>query len=192
MDFRRELGDQAPLSATVTRVVGIRKRSGLKLEAFTQLLYQARAITKERAGSIRTAAPVGERLCGSRLMISGKFGGRGADGWARVRQPLVAECRLQEQLRGRRDGNDARPRRGGVCPRPRPGGRAGLPAGRGGSATARRPDRAPTPPPSAAAEPARSPAAGRPPLAIKTDDRSETEDTAIRVDDTPGRLQKWP
>ena len=58
-DFARELGDQAPLAASVSRVVGIYKRSGLGLEPFTQRLYQARAITKERTGSIRAEAAAG-------------------------------------------------------------------------------------------------------------------------------------
>ncbi len=58
-DFARDLGDQAPLAASVSRVVGIYKRSGLGLEPFTQRLYQARAITKERTGSIRAEAAAG-------------------------------------------------------------------------------------------------------------------------------------
>jgi hypothetical protein len=58
-DFARELNDRAPLGASVSRVVGIYERSGLSLDEFTQALYRARAITKERQAAIR-AAPAGD------------------------------------------------------------------------------------------------------------------------------------
>ena len=59
-DFARELGDQAPLAASVSRVVGIYKRSGLSFDAFAQALYQARAITKEYQATIRAGPAVGD------------------------------------------------------------------------------------------------------------------------------------
>ncbi len=52
-DFARELGDEAPLTSTATRVVAIYRKSGLSVETFIERLYQARAITKERSASIR-------------------------------------------------------------------------------------------------------------------------------------------
>ena len=52
-DFARELGDTAPLSASVTRAVRLYRRSGLGLEAFVAALYAARAKTKERTAAIK-------------------------------------------------------------------------------------------------------------------------------------------
>ena len=57
-DFAREFHDQASLTASTTRAVALYRRSGLGLEAFVEVLYQARATTKERSAAIR-AAPVG-------------------------------------------------------------------------------------------------------------------------------------
>lgn len=51
-DFAREFSDRAPLKSSVTRCYNLLKRSGLDRDAFIQALYQARAITKERTGSI--------------------------------------------------------------------------------------------------------------------------------------------
>ncbi len=58
-DFAREFADQAPLSSSTSRVVTIYKQSGLDLVAFVTAMQQARAITKERAASIRAHAPGG-------------------------------------------------------------------------------------------------------------------------------------
>ena len=58
-DFAREFRDQASLKASTTRALTLYRRSGLGLEAFVDVLYQARAVTKERSASIR-AAPVGD------------------------------------------------------------------------------------------------------------------------------------
>lgn len=52
-DFSRELRDASPISSTLTRIVKIYRRSKLDEEAFIDLLYQARQITKERTGSVR-------------------------------------------------------------------------------------------------------------------------------------------
>lgn len=60
--FAGELHDQAPLRATLTRLVNLYHRSGLALEAFRQRLYAARQITQERTAAIRARVPVaGER-----------------------------------------------------------------------------------------------------------------------------------
>ncbi len=53
-DFMRELGDQAPLKSSVSRAHNLYHRSGLSLDAFIGKLYEARSITKERTGSIRS------------------------------------------------------------------------------------------------------------------------------------------
>jgi hypothetical protein len=58
-DLARELGDQAPLTSTTTRLTNLYRSSGLELDAFLNLLITARAITQERTGSIRTPRPDG-------------------------------------------------------------------------------------------------------------------------------------
>ena len=52
-DFARELGDAAPLASSVTRAVNLMHRAGVDLEAFTEALYHARAVTKERWAAVR-------------------------------------------------------------------------------------------------------------------------------------------
>jgi hypothetical protein len=58
-DLARELGDQAPLTSTTTRLTNMFRSSGLDLDAFLDLLITARAITQERTGTIRTPRPDG-------------------------------------------------------------------------------------------------------------------------------------
>jgi hypothetical protein len=58
-DLARELGDQAPLTSTTTRLTNMYRDSGLALDQFLDLLITARAITQERTGSIRTPRPDG-------------------------------------------------------------------------------------------------------------------------------------
>lgn len=53
-DLAREMGDQAPLTATTTRMVNLFRASRLDLDTFIDQLMTARAITQERTGSIRT------------------------------------------------------------------------------------------------------------------------------------------
>ena len=53
-DLARELGDQAPLTSTTTRLTNLYRDSGLDLDVFLDLIIRARAITQERTGSIRT------------------------------------------------------------------------------------------------------------------------------------------
>ena len=57
-DFAREFNDQAQLASSVTRAVNLFKQADLPREQWGDYLYQARAITQERTGSIRTT--VGE------------------------------------------------------------------------------------------------------------------------------------
>ncbi len=52
-DLRRELNDQAPAGATLARAVNLYRRSGLSLEEFHALLYDARRLTQQHTGSIR-------------------------------------------------------------------------------------------------------------------------------------------
>ena len=61
-DFARELRDTAPISSTLTRVVKLYRRSGLDEEQFIELMYQARQITKERTGSVRSGEGGKKRL----------------------------------------------------------------------------------------------------------------------------------
>jgi hypothetical protein len=58
-DLARELGDQAPLTSTTTRLTNMFRDSGLELDRFLDLLITARAITQERTSSIRTPRPDG-------------------------------------------------------------------------------------------------------------------------------------
>ena len=88
-DLARELNDQAPLTSTTTRLTNLYRDSGLELDHFLELVLQARAITQERTGSIRTARPEGwgakpkmsywfavlEDLLGQRLLATGTADG---------------------------------------------------------------------------------------------------------------------
>lgn len=56
-DFSRELGDTAPMPATVSRAFNDYKDSGVGLERFLDALYEARRITQENTASIRTESP---------------------------------------------------------------------------------------------------------------------------------------
>ncbi|MDP9375655.1 MAG: replication protein [Chloroflexota bacterium] len=56
-DFRQELNDQAPAGATLTRAINLYRRSGLTLEEFQSLLYDARRITQQHTAAIRTPLP---------------------------------------------------------------------------------------------------------------------------------------
>jgi len=56
-DFSRELGDLAPVPATVSRAFNIYRDSGVDLDRFLDTLYEARRITQENTGSIRTESP---------------------------------------------------------------------------------------------------------------------------------------
>ncbi len=58
-DFSRELGDQAPLTSSVTRALNLMQQAGVDLETFTGVLYEARLVTKEHTASIRTMAEGG-------------------------------------------------------------------------------------------------------------------------------------
>jgi DNA-binding PadR family transcriptional regulator len=62
-DFARELGDEAPLSSTITRALNIFQAAGVPPERWSDLLYQARGLTQERTAQIRkTATTGGEQL----------------------------------------------------------------------------------------------------------------------------------
>jgi hypothetical protein len=58
-DLARELGDQAPLTSTTTRLTNLYRSSGLELDTFLDLLIAARGITHERTAAIRTPRPDG-------------------------------------------------------------------------------------------------------------------------------------
>ncbi len=51
-DFQHELGDEAPLSSSITRALNIFKAANIPLERWGDCLYQARSITKERTAQI--------------------------------------------------------------------------------------------------------------------------------------------
>ena len=58
-----ELHDQAPLRSTVTRLLRLYERSRVgSIQAFVDVLYQARAITREHASSIRAGEPGARRV----------------------------------------------------------------------------------------------------------------------------------
>ena len=51
-DFRHELGDEAPLTSSVTRALNIFAKAHIPPERWADCLYQARSITKERSAQI--------------------------------------------------------------------------------------------------------------------------------------------
>jgi hypothetical protein len=53
-DFARELRDDAPLPATITRVLNLFRRAGTPATEWADYLYRARAITQERTAQIRS------------------------------------------------------------------------------------------------------------------------------------------
>jgi len=55
-DFARELHDAAPLAATISRVLSLMRKAGVPRERWSDLLYQARAITQEHSAQITTPA----------------------------------------------------------------------------------------------------------------------------------------
>ena len=54
-DFAREMGDKAPLTASVSRAYNLYKASDKPIALFVDALYQARAKTKERSAHINAA-----------------------------------------------------------------------------------------------------------------------------------------
>jgi hypothetical protein len=55
-DFSREFGDRASLRSSTTRAVNLYRQSGVALETFIDGMYRARAIVKERSGTIGSGA----------------------------------------------------------------------------------------------------------------------------------------
>ena len=55
-DFAREFADQAPVASSISRAQNLYRQSGLSLDAFVDVLYAARQITKERSGAINGQA----------------------------------------------------------------------------------------------------------------------------------------
>lgn len=55
-DFGIQLGDTASLSSTITRAYNLLTRAGVPPERWGDVLYQARAITQEHSGQIKTKA----------------------------------------------------------------------------------------------------------------------------------------
>src|SRR5215213_4539142 len=55
-DFARELGDEAPLSSTITRTLTIFTAAKVPVEQWSDLLYQARGLTQEHTAQIRKTA----------------------------------------------------------------------------------------------------------------------------------------
>ncbi len=58
-DFAAELGDEAPLSSTITRTLNIFTAAGVPPERWGDLLYQARARTQEASAQITKQATAG-------------------------------------------------------------------------------------------------------------------------------------
>jgi hypothetical protein len=52
-DFARELNDEAPLSSSVSRAHNLWRRSGIPIETFSSLLYEARSLTQEHSAGVR-------------------------------------------------------------------------------------------------------------------------------------------
>ena len=61
-EIARELNDRAPLRSTVTRLLRIYQRSDLtSITSFVEVLFRARAIAREHAGSVRSGEPGARR-----------------------------------------------------------------------------------------------------------------------------------
>jgi hypothetical protein len=56
-DIAHEFRDAAPVRSTLTRVVSIRKASGLDDQAFIDRVYRARQMAKERTSTVTTGEP---------------------------------------------------------------------------------------------------------------------------------------
>jgi len=56
-DLRRELNDQAPAGASLTRAVNLYRRAGLSLDEYRDLMYDARRRTQQHTASIRAQLP---------------------------------------------------------------------------------------------------------------------------------------
>jgi phage replication O-like protein O len=52
-DFSHEFADRASLASSISRAQNLYQRSGLSLDQFVEVLYAARAITKERSANVR-------------------------------------------------------------------------------------------------------------------------------------------
>ncbi len=63
-DLRRELGDRAPLGATVSRAINLKRRAGADWEAFATAVYSARAATQARTHAIRDRDRTGAHKAG--------------------------------------------------------------------------------------------------------------------------------
>jgi hypothetical protein len=59
VDFARELHDEAPLPATITRVLTLFRQAGTPAGDWPDYLYRARAITQERTAQIRAGSGTG-------------------------------------------------------------------------------------------------------------------------------------
>lgn len=53
-DYARELNDRAPMTSTVTRTIKLYANSGLSIDAFLDLLIEAKGTTQRSSGSIRS------------------------------------------------------------------------------------------------------------------------------------------
>jgi hypothetical protein len=51
-DFAREFNDEAPLASSVSRAYNLCQRSGIPVQAFTSLMYEARVLTKEHSAGV--------------------------------------------------------------------------------------------------------------------------------------------
>ena len=61
-DFARELGDEAPLSSSITRTLNIFSAAVVPTEQWDELLDQARALTQEHTGQIRKVTGSAEAI----------------------------------------------------------------------------------------------------------------------------------
>ncbi len=59
VDFAREFNDEAPVTSSVSRAMNLYRRAGVTLDDFIDMLYAARAATKERTGGIRKTSGTG-------------------------------------------------------------------------------------------------------------------------------------
>ena len=119
-DLRRELNDQAPAGASLTRAVNLYRRAGLSLDEFRGLMYDARRLTQQHTASIRAQLPdagTSGRLPGKAKMAYFFSVLENSLGLDEVRVPAAGE------------GTPATPEGTPATPEPQPGAVGGTPAG---------------------------------------------------------------
>jgi hypothetical protein len=93
-DFAREFGDEANIRSSLTRTVNLYRRSGAEFEEFVNVLYAARARTKEWTATITKASESGRNGEGKKNKMPYFFG---------IVEDMLGLKATQAPLRGKED-----------------------------------------------------------------------------------------